>query len=152
MQLEDLFNEDILALDEAIREFFYRLIAYLPSTYAELSEIFTDEDLSIKLKILQNDYRLIRLTGRTYDTYNDILKEFVKTGHVNLSRRYLIRYTPNTVLNLYKIIVSKNLCNVDQIVENSRVKKTSIINILKGLIIIFHLIHMPINTIQKIIL
>lgn len=130
MQLEDLFNEDILALDEAIREFFYRLIAYLPSTYAELSEIFTDEDLSIKLKILQNDYRLIRLTGRTYDTYNDILKEFVKTGHVNLSRRYLIRYTPNTVLNLYKIIVSKNLCNVDQIVENSRVKKTSIINIL----------------------
>lgn len=39
MQLEDLFNEDILALDEAIREFFYRLIAYLPSTYAELSEI-----------------------------------------------------------------------------------------------------------------
>ena len=27
MQLEDLFNEDILALDEAIREFFYRLIA-----------------------------------------------------------------------------------------------------------------------------
>ena len=60
MQLEDLFNEDILALDEAIREFFYRLIAYLPSTYAELSEIFTDEDLSIKLKILQNDFaRLI---------------------------------------------------------------------------------------------
>ena len=101
---------------------------------------------------MQNDYRLIRLTGRTYDTYNDILKEFVKTGHVNLSRRYLIRYTPNTVLNLYKIIVSKNLCNVDQIVENSRVKKTSIINLLKGLIIIFHLIHMPINTIQKIIL
>lgn len=130
MQLEDLFNEDILALDETIREFFYRLIAYLPATYAELSEIFTDEDLSIKLKILQNDYRLIRLTGRTYDTYNDILKEFVKTGHVNLSKRYLIRYTPNVVLNMYKIIVTNDLHNVDQIVENSRAKKASIINIL----------------------
>ena len=130
MQLEDLFNEDILALDEAIREFFYRLIAYLPATYAELSDIFTDEDLSIKLRILQNDYRLIRLTGRTYDTYNDILKEFVKTGHVNLSKRYLIRYTPNVVLSMYKTIVSNDLHNVDQIAENSRAKKASIINIL----------------------
>ncbi|WGU96426.1 restriction endonuclease [Paenibacillus dendritiformis] len=32
MQLEDLFNEDLEALDEVLREFFNRLIHYLPAT------------------------------------------------------------------------------------------------------------------------
>ncbi len=130
MQLEDLFNEDILALDETIREFFYRLIAYLPATYSELSEVFQEEDLATKLRVLQNDYRLIRLTGRTYDTYNDILKEYVKTGHVNLTKRYLVRYAPNVVLKLFKNILENGWHSVDDIEKNTNSKHSSIVNML----------------------
>lgn len=38
MQLEDLFNEDINALDEPLKEFFKRLVYYLPATQTELSD------------------------------------------------------------------------------------------------------------------
>lgn len=133
MQLEYLFSEDIESLDEQIREFFNRLIYFLPATYSELAEAFTEVDLSDKLRALQNDYRLIRLTGRTYDTYNDVLKEYVKTGHVNLTKRYLVRSTPRSIIRLFENIIKNNYKSLDEIVKNSVNTEKTIVNFLKEL-------------------
>lgn len=133
MQLEDLFYEDLEALDELLREFFYRLVNFLPATHADLTEKFNDTDLFYKLTSLQNDYRLIRLTGRTYDTYNDVLKEFVKTGNISLSKRYIFRIYPNQMIVLFEQIIKNNWSNIDQILRDTRQVEGVINNKLKGL-------------------
>lgn len=133
MQLEDLFSEDLEALDEIIREFFNRLVHYLPATHADLTETFKDEDLAHKLKILQNNHRLIRLTGRTYDTYNDVLKEYMKTGKIFLSKRYIFRLYPGPVIVLFEKIVKHNWTNINEILSNTKQAEGAINNKLKVL-------------------
>lgn len=133
MQLQDLFKEELDSLDEILREFFDRLVSYLPATQQELTEVFNDDDLSYKLKILQNDYRLIRLTGRTYDTYNDVLKEYVKTGKISLSRRYILRLHPKPVLKLFNEIIENKWTSIDDIILKRKEAKGNIFNKLREL-------------------
>ncbi|WP_186323417.1 hypothetical protein [Paenibacillus xylanexedens] len=133
MQLENLFNEDLEALDEIVREFFHRLIHYLPATHTDLTEVFKDEDLSYKLKTLQNNHRLIRLTGRTYDTYNDVLKEYMKTGKIYLSKRYIFRLYPVPVIVLFEKIIKNNWNSVVDILNNTKQAAGAINNKLKVL-------------------
>lgn len=133
MQLEDLFYEDLAALDELLREFFYRLVNFLPATHADLTEKFNDSDLFFKLTSLQNDYRLIRLTGRTYDTYNDVLKEYMKAGYISLTKRYIFRLYPTQIVVLFEQIIKNNWNNIDQILRDTRQAEGVIYNKLRGL-------------------
>ncbi|TFG19052.1 MAG: hypothetical protein EU530_07360 [Promethearchaeota archaeon] len=71
LKIEDLFDEELESLDELDKDFLRKLVNHLPANIVELSEIFHDNPNYIeKLKKLQN-LRLIRLTGKTFDTYND---------------------------------------------------------------------------------
>lgn len=122
MQLDDLFEEELNSLDEILREFFERLIYFLPATYYEITETFDDLDLRYKLTSLQNEHRLIRLTGRTYDTYNDVLKEYVKTGHILINRKYIFRLAHTSILPIFQEIVEKNMQSIDDISEKGKRK------------------------------
>ncbi|WP_088547543.1 hypothetical protein [Paenibacillus aquistagni] len=129
MQLEDLFEEELNSLDEVLREFFERLINFLPATYYEITETFDDTDLHYKLTALQGAHRLIRLTGKTYDTYNDVLKEYVKTGKILISKKYIMRLQPQGVLTFLKAVIDNDWRSTDDIIKgNNKYQRGSVYN------------------------
>lgn len=127
-QLEDLFSEELDSLDELTKDFLLRAIYYMPATADELSEIFTKEErLNDYLSILQHQ-RLIRLTGRTYDTYNDVLKEYLKTGRISVSLKYVPRQFPNAIMKLFEAIVEKKLQTIESVATELKQRESIIFN------------------------
>ena len=130
---EELFGEELADLDETDKDFIRRVSYYLPATISELHEVFGDgEALSKRLNTLQT-HRLIRLTGRTYDTYNDVLKEYLKTGSIPFGIKYVFRTSPIATLNLLDRIISHNWKTLTEIREKERKSIGGILNRLREL-------------------
>jgi len=130
---EELFREELADLDEIEIDFLRRLAQYLPATLSELHEVFREGDvLSKRIDGLQA-HRLIRLTGRTYDTYNDVLKEYLKTGRIPFGIKYVFRTSPGATLNLIHRIITNNWTTIAEIRERDRKSIGDILNKLRGL-------------------
>lgn len=130
---EELFSEELADLDETDKDFIRRVAHYLPATINELHEVFGDgEALSKRINTLQT-HRLIRLTGRTYDTYNDVLKEYLKTGSIPFGIKYVFRSSPIATLNLLYRIINHNWKTLTEIREKERKSKGGILNRLREL-------------------
>ena len=130
---EELFREELADLDEFEKDFLRRLAQYLPATLSELHELFRDGDaLSKRINELQA-HRLIRLTGRTYDTYNDVFKEYLKTGRIPFGIKYVFRTPPGPTLNLIHRIITNNWKTIAEIRERDRKSIGDILNKLRGL-------------------
>ena len=130
---EELFREELADLDEIEKDFLRRLAQYLPATLNELHEVFGAGDvLSRKIDVLQA-HRLIRLTGRTYDTYNDVLKEYLRTGRIPFGIKYVFRTTPIATLNLIHRIITHNWKTITGIREKERRSLGGILNRLREL-------------------
>jgi hypothetical protein len=130
---EELFREELADLDETEIDFLRRLVQYLPATITDLSEVFRDGNiLSKRIESLQA-HRLIRLTGRTYDTYNDVLKEYLKTGKIPFGIKYVFRVGPVATLNLLYRIKTHNWKTLSDIREKERRSKGGILNRLREL-------------------
>jgi len=133
LKLEELFGEELADLDEADKDFMRQVAFYLPATISELHEAFGDgEALNKRINTLQT-HRLIRLTGRTYDTYNDVLKEYLKTGSVSFGIKYVFRSSPIATLNLLDRIISHNWKTLTEIREKERKSIGGILNRLREL-------------------
>ena len=111
---EELFEEDLTELDIVDREFLKDLAKYLPATLSDLSLKFDGQQLASKLRRLQ-DLRLVRLIGRAYDTYNDVFKEYLKTGEIPLPSKYVFRMGPSTAKQTLDVIISHSCENVRDI-------------------------------------
>jgi hypothetical protein len=130
---DELFREELSDLDEVELDFLRRLVQYLPATIEELSDVFREgEVLTKRLTSLQH-HRLIRLTGRTYDTYNDVLKEYLKTGKIPFAIKYVFRVSPAVTLNLLNRIQTHNWKSLSDIREKERKSKGGILNRLREL-------------------
>jgi hypothetical protein len=77
LHLEDLFEEELAELDEHERGYLTRLASVLPATYQALSRRFEDDPFLRKMLEKLTARRLLRLSAGTYDTYNDVFKEFL---------------------------------------------------------------------------
>lgn len=130
---EELFREELADLDETEIDFLRRLAQYLPATLAELSEVLGDGDVLIKRISTLQAHRLIRLTGRTYDTYNDVLKEYLKTGRIPFGIKYVFRMSPVATLNLISRILTHDWKTVADIREKERKSIGGILNRLREL-------------------
>jgi hypothetical protein len=130
---EELFGEELADLDETDKDFIRRVVYYLPATISELHEVFGDgEALNKRINTLQT-HRLIRLTGRTYDTYNDVLKEYLKTGSIPFGIKYVFRTSPVATLNLLDRIINNNWKTLTEIREKERKSIGFILNRLREL-------------------
>ncbi len=133
IKLEDLFEEDLASLEIIDKEFLKEVAKYLPATLDELSLKFDGKELATKLKLLQ-DQRLIRLIGRTYDTYNDVFKEYLKTGEVPLSSKFVFRSSPTTTHKTLVAIVEHEYSTVKELSENfSTITHQTMQNVLREL-------------------
>lgn len=131
---DELFQEDLAELDIVDREFLKDLVLYLPATTDDLSQIekFRGKLLSSKLALFQ-DQRLIRLIGRTYDTYNDVFKHYLKFGEIPHPNKYTFRASPKTSITLLRMILNNRPQTTEEIQNMSRLDSGSVQNALREL-------------------
>ncbi len=109
LQLDDLFDEELEGLDEIERDYIARIASRLPADYNQLQRQFDEDPLLPKILDKLTRSRLLRLTGATYDTYNDVFKEYLiyqkipDLRHFNIYRMY-----PNPVLSGFHNFVDKD--------------------------------------------
>jgi len=128
LQLEELFNNELENLDELDKEFLRELVQYLPDSIFNLQERFGDTSLFQKRIQKLSNLRLIRLTGETYDTYNDFFKEYIKTGKIPIRKRYILRQYPQPIINLVKKIYEHNYSSAVEIADKENANLKSIYN------------------------
>ncbi len=130
---EELFDEDLAELDILDREFLKELAKYLPATLDDLSQKYDVKRLTSKLRMF-HDMRLVRLIGRTYDTYSDLFKEYLKTGEVPLPTRYVFRGPPSTTKRVLDTIIKHNCKNVKDIAKLAgKISHGTVQNVLREL-------------------
>jgi hypothetical protein len=127
----DLFEEDLSRLNDVDRDYLTQLVHYLPATVQDLAEVFPASVLVRKLDLFQKE-RLIRLTGRTYDTYNDVLKEYLKSGEVP-NVKHVFRTTSRATFGLLIRIIENDWTSVEEIADAQRTSRGGIFNKLREL-------------------
>ncbi len=131
---DELFREDLAELDILDREFLKELAHYLPATNDDLSQIdkFRGKLLSSKLALFQ-DQRLVRLIGRTYDTYNDVFKHYLKFGEIPHLNKYTFRAPAKTAISLLRIILGNKPQTIEEIRKLSKLDLGTVWNALREL-------------------
>lgn len=131
---DELFQEDLAELDIVDREFLKDLVYYLPATIDDLSQLdkFRGKLLSAKLALFQ-DQRLIRLIGRTYDTYNDVFKHYLKYGEIPHPNKYTFRASPKTTITLLRVILSNRPQTTEDVQSLSTLDSGTVLNTLREL-------------------
>ncbi|MGB7208006.1 MAG: restriction endonuclease [Pyrinomonadaceae bacterium] len=77
LRLDDLFDEELEGLDEIEREYLTRIASRLPASFNQLQSQFDEDPILPKILDKLTQSRLLRLSGLTYDTYNDVFKEYL---------------------------------------------------------------------------
>jgi len=77
LHLEDLFEEELSELDEQERGYLTRLAGNLPATYQSLSVRFEGDPFLREILEKLTSRRILRFSAGTYDTYNDVFKDFL---------------------------------------------------------------------------
>ncbi len=111
---DDLFDEDLAGLSEQDRSLLKLFAANLPSTAAELGRRLEAEVSASRLTQKLNEFlgaKLLRLTGDTYDTYNDVFKTYLITDRIPFQSRYVFRVGPGGAMPLFDQL--KGLGRVD---------------------------------------
>ncbi len=131
---DELFQEDLAELDIIDREFLKDLAHYLPATIDDLSQLekFRGKLLSNKLTLFQ-DQRLIRLIGRTYDTYNDVFKHYLKYGELPHPNKYTFRTSPSTAIDLLRKILNNRPRTIEEVQKLSSLDSGTVHNSLREL-------------------
>lgn len=77
LHLSDLFEEELAELDEQERGYLTRVAAVLPATYQALARRFEDDPFLRPMLEKLTHRKLLRFSAGTYDTYNDVFKDFL---------------------------------------------------------------------------
>lgn len=77
LHLSDLFEEELAELDEHERGYLTRVASVLPATYQALARRFDDDPFLRPMLEKLTHRKLLRFSAGTYDTYNDVFKDFL---------------------------------------------------------------------------
>jgi len=108
LKLDDLFDEELDGLDEIEKEYLFRIASKLPSDFNQLQRSFDEDPLLIRVLDKLTQMRLLRMTGATYDTYNDVFKEYLVYKRLpEFKQSILYRSYPNRTISSYLSIIDK---------------------------------------------
>lgn len=129
LKADILIEKEMATLDEIEKDLMKRMAFSLPATFSDLLELFgKGKVLSEKLRKFQN-LNLIRLTGKTFDTYNDVFKEYLKSGKLPaLDVNYLYRSSPKSTINLLLDILKNRWLTFREIIQKKHASKGTIFN------------------------
>ena len=116
LKLNDLFEEEIEGLDEIEKEYLYKIAARLPSDYHQLQRSFDDDPLLPNILDKLTQSRLLRMTGATYDTYNDVFKEYLVYRKLPEFRQSIIyRKHPYGVISTFLSVIEKVSFTIEEL-------------------------------------
>lgn len=113
LKLHDLFEEELEGLDEIERDYLTKIAAKLPADFKELQVHFDEDPILVKVLDKLTASRLVRLSGSTYDTYNDVFKEYLVYEKLPEFRPLAIyRMYPSTLLSQFHKLVELNKIDI----------------------------------------
>lgn len=135
LQLVDLFAEELGELDEVERGYLDRLARALPATYHDLMVRFDGDPLLPSMLDRLTQRRLLRLSAGTYDTYNDVFKEFLVYERLpERSQSSLFRLTPASVVKAFRMLRGRSRFTIEEFkAVTGRDSTTSAYNVLREL-------------------
>ena len=133
--LEDLFEEELSELDEIERGYMNRLARAFPATYQELMSRFERDPVLPKVLDALTQRRLLRFSAGTYDTYNDVFKEYLIYERLpERTQASLFRLTPAAVVKAFRALGGRSAFAIDDFKEAiNRDSTTSAYNVLREL-------------------
>lgn len=134
LRLDDLFDEELEGLDEIERDYIARIASRLPADYNQLQRQFDEDPLLPKILDKLTRSRLLRLTGATYDTYNDVFKEYLKYNKLpEFSYLCIYRQPPSTVLAAFHDSFEKDPFTSEELAKILKKSQGSVFNIVREL-------------------
>lgn len=132
LKLDDLFNEELEGLDEIQLDYLYRIVQVLPASYQQLHKIFDEDPLLTKMLDLLTKLRLIRLSGSTYDTYNDVLKEYIVYKKLpSFKQKSLYRISATAAINNFHRVIPLEKFEIDDVTSTLKIAQGSAFNFIR---------------------
>ncbi|HHX69867.1 MAG TPA: restriction endonuclease [Gallicola sp.] len=132
LMLDDLFEEELEGLEEIEKEYLVRISSRLPADFHQLQRYFDEDPLLPKMLDKFTQVRLLRLSGVTYDTYNDVFKEYLVYKKLpEFKHQYIYRQHPNSVIRFFEKIVNKNKFTIDQLSKSLNTSQKTLANYIK---------------------
>jgi hypothetical protein len=134
LKLNDLFEEELEGLDEIEKDYLTKIAAKLPADFNELQYQFDEDPMLIKVLDKLTTSRLVRLSGSTYDTYNDVFKEYLVYKKLPEFRQLTIyRMYPNSVIAQFHKLISVTPLTIANIKMKLDVSEGYAFNLVKEL-------------------
>jgi len=134
LKLDDLFNEELEGLDEVQMDYLSRIVQSLPANYNQLQKTFDEDPILTTMLDQLTKTRLIRLSGSTYDTYNDVLKEYILYKKLpQFKQKTLFRIASPTVIRNFHLIASDSNkeFDINKIIEILGITEGSAFNFIR---------------------
>jgi hypothetical protein len=132
LMLDDLFTEELEGLEEIEKEYLTRISSRLPADFHQLQKYFDEDPLLPKMLDKFTQVRLLRLSGITYDTYNDVFKEYLVYQKLpEFKHQFIFRLHPNSVLDFFEKIARKNKFTIEQLSKSTKTSQKTLGNYIK---------------------
>lgn len=134
LQLEELFEEEISSLDEMERGYLQRLASNLPATYQSLLQRYEDDPVLPRILEKLTERRILRLSGSTYDIYNDVFKEYIQYARLpESSSSFLLKQGPGSVMSAFRKLGGKTTLDAEAVAHEFRQPIGSVHNFFREL-------------------
>lgn len=132
LMLDDLFDEELEGLEEIEKEYLVKICSRLPADFHQLQRHFDEDPLLPKMLDKFTQVRLLRLSGDTYDTYNDVFKEYLVYKKLpEFKYQYIYRQHPNSVIGFFNKVVNRNKFTIEQLSKALKTSQKSLANHIK---------------------
>lgn len=132
LKLDDLFEEELDGLDEIEKDYLIKLAQKLPADVNQLQKSFDEDPFLIKVLDKLTQMRLIRMSGSTYDTYNDVFKEYLVYKKLPEFRPIVIyRLYPNSVISQFLKVIEQESLTTSELKEILGLKRGTLFNAIK---------------------
>ncbi len=134
LRLDELFDEELEGLDELERDYLTRIASRLPSDFVTLQREFDEDPLLPKLLDKLTGSRLLRMSGATYDTYNDVFKEYLLYRRLPEYRpAFIHRIFPQAVFRLFHKLVDRKIWSFDEVQAKADATRGTAFNLIREL-------------------
>lgn len=134
LKLNDLFEEELEGLDEIEKDYLTKIAAKLPADFNELQYQFDEDPMLVRVLDKLTTSRLVRLSGSTYDTYNDVFKEYLVYKKLPEFRQLTIyRMYPSSVIAQFHKLISVTPLTISNIKVQLDVSEGYVFNLVKEL-------------------
>ncbi|MEX0726832.1 MAG: hypothetical protein WD065_11215 [Planctomycetaceae bacterium] len=134
LRLDELFDEELEGLDELERDYLTRIANRLPSDFITLQREFDEDPLLPKLLDKLTSSRLLRMSGATYDTYNDVFKEYLLYRRLPEYRpAFIHRIFPQAVFRLFHKLVERKVWSFEEVQDQAGKSRGTTFNLIREL-------------------